>query len=419
MVWISLLAALPLLVSAPAEKPFVDGGYAQAVEQAKASDRLVLIDFFTTWCGPCKQMDRTTWTDEGVRSWIAASAVAVKVDADKEVGLAQRYHIEGYPTVVFVDGDEHEVGRLKGYRSATHFLADAKKIAEGHEVPTPAPPPETSAEPAPAPPPANELRARIAKAHLLVQEEKPSHALDEYVWCLDHGAEIETDFPTLRPFLLRDVQQLGKTYPQAMEELTRRRDTQHDAVLAGLGTPDGMKLLDELNEMLGEEAKSLELFDELGKRGAAFREVRLELGRAIGPRLIGSRRYADFLECHPDPVERVERDFARFTDEVGAQGVDPADDAALAARKRELVGQAGLTFQALLGSQREAEAQRVFELAKGFESSVRCYCAFVANAVRAGDAKTAKLLAMEGLKTLPEDQAAELRSTLKYLGVQL
>jgi thioredoxin-related protein len=56
--------------------------------------------------------------------------VAIKVNAEKDRSLAAKYKVRGFPTLVFVDGEGKEVGRLVGYRAADRFLKDVEKIVK-------------------------------------------------------------------------------------------------------------------------------------------------------------------------------------------------------------------------------------------------------------------------------------------------
>jgi thiol:disulfide interchange protein len=49
---------------------------------ADEGKRLVLVDFSTDWCAPCKRLSEMTWEDEGVRAWLSETAVCLKVEVD-------------------------------------------------------------------------------------------------------------------------------------------------------------------------------------------------------------------------------------------------------------------------------------------------------------------------------------------------
>lgn len=99
-----------------------------ALQQAQATNQLVVIDFFATWCGPCKMMERNTFTDERVRQRMAGF-IPLKIDVDRQPQLAARYGIEAMPTTVVVNASGQPVARSVGYLNAKDFLAvlDAAK----------------------------------------------------------------------------------------------------------------------------------------------------------------------------------------------------------------------------------------------------------------------------------------------------
>lgn len=95
--------------------------YDQALQQAKTDNKLVVIDFFATWCGPCKVMERTTFANERVRSRMK-DFVPLKIDVDKQGKIATRYGIQGMPTTAVVKADGETVTGTVGLLGAEDFL---------------------------------------------------------------------------------------------------------------------------------------------------------------------------------------------------------------------------------------------------------------------------------------------------------
>lgn len=87
--------------------------------QVLRSSKPVLVDFYATWCGPCRMLEPIM--DQLARE-LAGRAQIVKVDVDKVGSVAERYRIMGVPTVmVFSQG--RPVQTLVGVRSKADYLA--------------------------------------------------------------------------------------------------------------------------------------------------------------------------------------------------------------------------------------------------------------------------------------------------------
>jgi thiol:disulfide interchange protein len=101
---------------------FASGSFDEALARARGEKKLLLVDVYTDWCGWCKKMDREVFADERVAE-AARGFVAVRVNAEKGgEKVAQRYDVQGYPTILFVDGSGKIVKRIDGYVDAAEML---------------------------------------------------------------------------------------------------------------------------------------------------------------------------------------------------------------------------------------------------------------------------------------------------------
>jgi thiol-disulfide isomerase/thioredoxin len=107
---------------------FVDKPFEALLAQAKAENKVIFIDAFTTWCGPCKVMSAKVFPRPEVGAVYNERFINAKIDMEKGEGpaLATRYNVNAYPTYLFVDGNGDIVHKGLGQIPVPEFL----KLAE-------------------------------------------------------------------------------------------------------------------------------------------------------------------------------------------------------------------------------------------------------------------------------------------------
>jgi thiol-disulfide isomerase/thioredoxin/Flp pilus assembly protein TadD len=132
-----LLAAVAMLATAgvagaETDVRWADTSWDDIIKQAKDENKYIFIDFFTTWCGPCKRLDKVTYVDEKVVGFLNSN-VPVKYDAEKGFGeeLANEYKVAHFPTLVVIGPDGKEVDRHIGYLEPEEFMLVIKGYTEG------------------------------------------------------------------------------------------------------------------------------------------------------------------------------------------------------------------------------------------------------------------------------------------------
>lgn len=95
---------------------FTQVGWQEVLDQAKKANKLIFMDCYTSWCGPCKMLAKTVFTDPDVAALFNEKFVNVKMDMEKGKGvqLKDKYGIKAYPTLLFIDGNGEVVHRVVG-----------------------------------------------------------------------------------------------------------------------------------------------------------------------------------------------------------------------------------------------------------------------------------------------------------------
>lgn len=153
MKWRTAFAIVALLVLTFAERNEVCAGDKSKPEWKKLGDgaalaiktnKKVLIDVYTDWCGWCKKMDADVYTDSSVIGYINEFFVPIKVNAESsnkhevngkpitEAEIARAYGVRGYPTTVFARSNGSMITVLPGYVSSATFLQVLKYIGGEH-----------------------------------------------------------------------------------------------------------------------------------------------------------------------------------------------------------------------------------------------------------------------------------------------
>lgn len=102
--------------------------------------RKIFVDVYTDWCGWCKKMDKETFANEAVATYVNEHYYAVKLDAESarsfemageqmtERQVAQQLGVRSYPTIVFIHEDFQSFQPVPGYRAAKEFKEVLEKF---------------------------------------------------------------------------------------------------------------------------------------------------------------------------------------------------------------------------------------------------------------------------------------------------
>jgi len=101
--------------------------YEQGMTLAKELNKPTMIDFTAKWCSWCDKLDKYTYSDEKLIN-LSDKFICIKVDTDGDGPIANKFRINGIPTIIFTDPEGNEINRIVGYIDSNNLIKEMNLI---------------------------------------------------------------------------------------------------------------------------------------------------------------------------------------------------------------------------------------------------------------------------------------------------
>ncbi len=107
---------------------FHHGTFKEILASAKKENKMIFIDCFTTWCGPCKFMSKNIFTNDSVADFYNQNFINAKIDMEKGEGLdiAKKYQVRNYPTMLYLNAEGLQLHRVCGSSENHEFIENGR-----------------------------------------------------------------------------------------------------------------------------------------------------------------------------------------------------------------------------------------------------------------------------------------------------
>ncbi len=110
---------------------FIQLNLEKAKIESIKTGKLIFIDCYTDWCGPCKRMAATSFKDEKVGKAFNDKFINLKIEMEKNPDgreLAMKYRINAYPTLLIINGEGKLIKKVIGMQSVDGLLHLARSV---------------------------------------------------------------------------------------------------------------------------------------------------------------------------------------------------------------------------------------------------------------------------------------------------
>lgn len=114
---------------------FFHGSWEEALEEAKKTDKVIFVDAYAKWCGPCKAMARNVFTQKEVGEYFNDNFINIKMDMEEKEGISfgRKFPISAYPTLFFISNEGELIKKSVGGKQADALLSLAKNALSGYD----------------------------------------------------------------------------------------------------------------------------------------------------------------------------------------------------------------------------------------------------------------------------------------------
>lgn len=111
---------------------FVDKSFRYVLNKAEQENKLVFVDCYTSWCAPCKWMEKNIFVEKEVYSFYNSNFINFEIDMEKGEGpeLAKQYNVTSFPTYLFLDSNGKLIHFAKSKMEAKSFIEEGKKAMD-------------------------------------------------------------------------------------------------------------------------------------------------------------------------------------------------------------------------------------------------------------------------------------------------
>lgn len=132
-----LVLSFLFTVYGKAQIHFQKDNWATIVKQAKTENKLIFLDAYAVWCGPCKMMDRQVFSNPEIGAFFNENFINAKIDMEKGEGpgLQRKYEVTAYPTLLFINGEGTLIHKAVGFQAPQALMKNANTaLRKDHKV---------------------------------------------------------------------------------------------------------------------------------------------------------------------------------------------------------------------------------------------------------------------------------------------